>query len=375
MSACDIGTFYAARNTLNARNVTKDPADDFYASADLVEKVTKSYIVTGALSYFGMDSLESQPSVNIYTGPVGNSDEMKTYLLKHARNFASMYTVVEVPVMPDYGPQCLTLKCRYCNKIYRKKTALRKHEANVHQHFDPSFNQTANGTTSLEQQLSSSDDFVLKYTKLTITLGLLYLNQRDSISMGDGERIMRINHFLCLYYKLRNCPKYAHGILETIAQSKVLLTERLAERLIWNRTVNHAGQINTNFPNDMDVEHCNKIFKDDAHSYRGIFTERTLNRVSRSSQKVDSIVKQFDRMNKVVRPSGKHKEANFENDIISLVRQFHGRDLFSFIPGRQYHAFPDIHENPLKGLDMDKLRDWMTSCLKKFNQKHFYHNY
>ena len=77
MSARDTGTLYAARNTLNARNVTKDPSDDFYASEDLIEKVTKAYIITGGLSQFGMDSMEAEPRLNAYTGPIGDKEEMK----------------------------------------------------------------------------------------------------------------------------------------------------------------------------------------------------------------------------------------------------------------------------------------------------------
>ena len=288
--------------------------------------------------------------------------------MTNARQFVQNFALVNTPLLNDYGHQSLTLTCRYCNKQYKKKTALRKHEAKMHGHFDPNFNVPKD--TSPSDQTHTSEDHILNYTKQALTLGHLYMDQSDSIRMGDGERVIRINQVLCMYYKLCNCPKYAHGILETIVQSKVLLTERLAERLIWNRTVNHIGDINSNFPNDLDVEHCNRIFKDEAHSYRGVFTERTLNRVSRSAQKIDNVVKNFDKISNVTKPSGKHKAANFENDIYSLVRQYSGMHLFDFIPGRHHSAYQHIKENPLNDLDMDKVKDWIESCLKKFKQKH-----
>ena len=127
-----------------------------------------------------------------------------------------------------------------------------------------------------------------------MTLGLLTLNHNDAIHMGDGERIMRINNFLFLYYKSCGCTKYAYGILERIAQSKILLTDRQAHRLTWNRTVNHRGNFDSNHPNDLDIEHCNKVFKDQAHSYRGVFTEKSVSRVSRSALIVHEVGKQFD---------------------------------------------------------------------------------
>ncbi|CAG2233680.1 unnamed protein product [Mytilus edulis] len=118
---------------------------------------------------------------------------------------------------------------------------------------------------------NNESDGVSAYTKLVLTLGLLRMDHNDAIHMGDGSRMLRIDQFLVLYYKYCHCTKYAFGTLETIAQTEVLLTERQAHRLIWNRTVNHKGDANTNHPNDLDVEHCNKVFKDSAHSYRGVF--------------------------------------------------------------------------------------------------------
>ena len=46
-STADIGTLYAARNSINARNVTKDPGDNFYAASALLDKYTKALLVTG----------------------------------------------------------------------------------------------------------------------------------------------------------------------------------------------------------------------------------------------------------------------------------------------------------------------------------------
>ena len=125
-----------------------------------------------------------------------------------------------------------------------------------------------------EQSSETNSDMVLNYTKLVLALGLLRFNHNDAIGTGDGERIMLVNQYLYLLYKQNKCPKYAFGMLETICQSKILLSERLAHRLKWNRTVNHRGKQNTNHPNDLDLEHCDKIFKDEAHSYRGIFTQK-----------------------------------------------------------------------------------------------------
>ena len=83
--------------------------------------------------------------------------------------------------------------------------------------------------------------------------------------MGDGERILRLDKVLYLFDKKLSCSKYAYGILETLPQ--VLLNERLPHRLIWDMTVNNNGKSDSNLPNDLDLEHYNRILKGD-HSYR-----------------------------------------------------------------------------------------------------------
>ncbi|XP_062571098.1 uncharacterized protein LOC134233123 [Saccostrea cucullata] len=224
-SARNQGTLYAARNTLNSRNVTQHSSQDFYACSDLVEKVTLAYIVTGGLEYFGMDTLNTVPTKNMYSGAIGDKKEMCEYILDHASEFAKQFCVPDTPLLPEYGPQSLSLICRYCNKEYKRPKSLRKHEATVHGHPDPLYGD-ANITEITTQ---TSEDGVFNYTRLMLNLGLLRMNHNDAIRMGDGERIMRIN------------PKYAYGLLETKAQTNMLLTERMAHRLIWNRTVNHRG--------------------------------------------------------------------------------------------------------------------------------------
>ena len=111
------------------------------------------------------------------------------------------------------------------------------------------------------------------FTEALLLLSLLHFNHANSIQMGDGLRIMNSNKHLYLLYKCHNCPKHAYGLLETQVQRNVLPSQRNTYRVTWNRTVNHRGAVDTNHPNDLDIEHQNKSFKDQAHSYRGVYCE------------------------------------------------------------------------------------------------------
>ena len=66
-SARDTGALYAMRNAVDARNVSNDPQNCYYA-IEFIDKVTDTYFINGALVDLGMASVEDQPTRNIYEG-------------------------------------------------------------------------------------------------------------------------------------------------------------------------------------------------------------------------------------------------------------------------------------------------------------------
>ena len=356
--------------------MSKDPASNFYASSELVDKFTKAYIVNAAMNHFGIDSLDGAPTHNSYRGDIGDSKQMREYILSEAACVVKKFTDTDLPTIPETGYQSNDdIVCQKCGKKYKLISSLRNHE-------ETSACNTETETTLKKKKVvkvkkgsrkqDDTSDRILNYSKTALTLGLLKLDHDDAIKLGDGERILRLDSIMFMHYKRFHCTKYAYGMLETILQSKVLLSERLAYRLIWNRVVNHRGKIDTNHPNDLDVEHCNKTFKEEAHSYRGVFTEKTLSRVSRSAMKTESILRNYDSTTKVIRPSGKHTFADVSGDIYTLARQFKTRQVFASIPGRTHSAFQSIEANQLQDLDMQDFRDWLGRSMTKISKKHFY---
>ena len=70
---------------------------------------------------------------------------------------------------------------------------------------------------------------------------------------------------------------------------------------------------------DLDVEHDNKYFKNDCHSYRGEFTEKTINRIGRSTERSNQIVMNFHQTTSAAKPSGVHSRLSTEGDVKALV--------------------------------------------------------
>ena len=46
------------RNYIDARNVSSEPHNRYYASSEFLDKVTDSYLIAGALHHFGMASVD-----------------------------------------------------------------------------------------------------------------------------------------------------------------------------------------------------------------------------------------------------------------------------------------------------------------------------
>ena len=200
VSSRDIGTMFAARNVVNARNVSNDPSGNYYASATMADKFTTAYIVAGGLEHFGIENVAEEAKINAYSGEIGNRHQMKSYILQQARHFVEQYVCIDLDPLPEYGPISNTLKCRNCGKNYKQARGLRKHEHSVHDHADPLYDDAPQAeNTSVSS--SSNEDMVLNYTKLALSLGLLRLNHNDAIDMGDGARIMLVNQYLYLLYK------------------------------------------------------------------------------------------------------------------------------------------------------------------------------
>lgn len=251
-----------------------------------------------------------------------------------------------------------TSKCEVCGKMYQKLNKLVEHVSKVH-----------NQLTGIEIE---ENDYVYNYTRTTTSLVSIKLVLDNAIKYGNGQQVMLCYKFMFLYCRDAGFNKYAYGLLETIAQTTALLSPRAAHDLIWNRFVNTTGHADSNIPIDMHVEHCNRPLKLDVTTFRGEITEKTLHRVSRSVHESEVVVQQYDRINKVHRPSGKHKNVDREQDIMTLVNALNNKQVFQNITGRSHRQFLQVKANPLSTIDMKDLQKWIKKSVTKFRTRHYY---
>ena len=289
----------------------------------------------------------------------------KEYVLNEARQFVNKHVMHQIPELDTAAPTSNDLVCQFCGKRYKRQAYLHKHEREKHGQPGPSDLDT-------QQTVSQKEDKVFNYTHNLLVLLLLRENHNDAIRLGDGERVVRLYKFYTLFFKISKCPKYALATLELQAQLNCLLTPRMAYSLTWNRFVNHKGQVDSNHPMDLDLEHDNKYFKTDIHSFRGEITDKSITRVSRRVEGSQAVLSSFDKSSSVAKPSGRHTRLSTKDDVLTLVEHLVQAQVFSYVPDRQHSAFPKMRHNLLDSLDMQKLKSWISKSLKKFSTKHYY---
>lgn len=345
--------------------MSDDPHNDFYAASEFADKVLNAYLIVGAMNHHGMQCVDGEPTVNKYDGLPNDPEGKKQHVHAVIRSFIEQHVINQIPEMSTSAPISNNLTCRFCKKEYAQVPALRKHEEKKHG-FKPTVSETAD-----EVPIEGSDK-VYNYTHQVLILLLLRLNHNDAISLGDGERIIRLYKFFCLYFKVSKCPKYAIATLQLLGQVNCLLSPRLAYSLTWNRFVNNRGHANTNFPMDLSVEHDSKAFKNDIHSFRGEVTDKSIARVSRSVEPTNAILALYDKTTCVKTPSGKHLLKSTEEDIMLIVDHLQQAEVYGRIPGRKHSAFPDMPHNLLHEIKPQKLKQWISTRLRKFSKKHVY---
>lgn len=157
---------------------------------------------------------------------------------------------------------------------------------------------------------------------------------------------------MLLYFKIDHRTKYSYQTIHLLTQVNYLLPPALAHELTWNRTVNNSGKVDGNVELDRELEHRNKYAKSDLKHYLGKITEKSIKRCSRSYDKLQKIVKNFDDIAGVNISSGKHTKPTWNDDVKELADQYKQLNLFKYCPGRYHSKFPAFPKNYLNKLDM-----------------------
>ena len=173
----------------------------------------------------------------------------------------------------------------YCGQTHIRQHGLRSHMKKKHSWEPPNSMSAA----------SSRTDSIFDYSCAALSICLLFRNFENARQHGDGERLIRLYKYFMLYFKLCDKPKYGYHSLRLLAQVKCLLAPRLSHQLIWNRCVNNVGKIDSNVEIDREIEHHNRVFKEECRHFHGKVSAASVRRISHSAQTCDRILQQCDK--------------------------------------------------------------------------------
>ena len=166
-SVSQVGTLKYFREKFNRRNATPLKILDCYeGSEELFLSVGRAYIVTAALSFFGMASLEEMPTKNTFPSHISAQSEenKKIYFEEVFGKFIDVYLL--------------------------QKTAI-----------------------------TDGEDYVKNYALCLIFLTILILQLKDTAAVGDGERnLINQKLLLSVFKSMGAYSKYALEMLDQLDQ-------------------------------------------------------------------------------------------------------------------------------------------------------------
>ena len=193
-------------------------------------------------------------------------------------------------------------------------------------------------TTRVDDGDTTSDE-IFDYSESLISIGLFYIEFRDSIKEGDGIRVLRCWQYLLPIFFNTNRTNYAREALIMLSQHKYLLTERQSMQLLYSRFVNVHGIIGRNIPCDLHMEHLNKVCKSCIRDLGANKNEENTVKVSKCIGTVESVISKFDLENDVPTSWGSHSRASAEEDIKLIVTQYEKTRLNAQKLETEIHAF------------------------------------
>ena len=310
-SAAEHGTLYQLRNVIRRTNVVSKPIDRFDACDDFFCLVIEALVLHACMEKFEMQGLDGVPCEQY--APHGGeswmmSDEERKELL-----------------------ETLTLD------VIDTFTNFSFHKCDI----------------------PSTSDKVLLYNKHLLSLGLFYFEYCDAIREGDGIRVLRCWRYLLPMFISSGRTNYAIESFQLIMQHDYYLSEREAAELLWSRFINVHGKPGCNIPNDLHLEHLNRLCKTAIKGLGANKTESCITRVGKALGTIAPILENFDTINKVAKLSGKHHAASSEKDLKLLLDVFKDASVYVEKAERIHPSFPNPRD-PLHAITKDKLTTWIV---------------
>lgn len=334
----DKGTLKQIQVLINRQNIPTKVKDNPNAVEDFIDVVVDAHVVAAALTFFGMESAESTPTKNINIAAIKSLPlkERQSRLLHAVSNLVSKYVMHHV------------------HTDMATSTA-------VSAEGQDSVPSIPEETTS--DLIIMGEDYKLNYATAVLGMGMLARNFHDASREGDGERLIRCWKFFMLHFKVDGRVKYAVEAINILAQVNGLLPPAMGHQLIWNRTCNLTGGAGKNIPLDLQMEHLNRVFKENINTFRSKISEKSISRSSQAIGPIQQLINTFDKVNKLKKPASTHVIPSVKKDFEIILQTLKTEKVFTHVKGRYHESFKTFNADPFAKLKADpkKLHAWIRS--------------
>ena len=278
-SSVEKGTFKHLEVLVNRTNVPAQVKNNVNAAEDFLDVALDGHIIAAALAFFDMATTSSSPKKNGFSDDLqhGSNSEKRDYLTDVTRKFVDTYVL-------NYAADSSS----FC--------------------------------ASRAPTTPGDVDNVFNYACSFLTHGLLARAFRDASREGDGERQYLHWKFFLLHFRATGHTKYALEAFKLICNVEALLSPRMAHQLVWNRTCNSRGGQGRNIPLDLQLEHNNRIFKDDIGTFHSNITEHSVTRIGQVIGPLSRFLDNFDSHTSVKYPSGKHSKPSVQKELELITK-------------------------------------------------------
>ena len=212
------------------------------------------------------------------------------------------------------------------------------------------------------EQKSVTGDGVLEYAKDVISLGLLYLEYRDAVKEGDGDRVECCWKFWLPLFKVSEKKNYSIEALQTIYNHKFILSDMHAQQWLYSRFVNTQGRPGCNIPADEHQEHLNRVCKDSISHLGANKTKESIKRVGKCVGMISKVTENLDKQLCVAKTSGKHTISSSKKDMDIIVNELVESEIFTSKNGRKHSICTkrSIYDK----ISKLQIRDWVKKHTK-----------
>ena len=196
-------------------------------------------------------------------------------------------------------------------------------------------------------------------------MGLLFLEFKDAIREGDGDRVLRCWKYFFLYFRATGHTNYCLEALNLLSHYNYLLPPRYAEQLKWNRFVNTQGSPGANISADLHLEHLNRVCKEAIQHLGANKTPRAVSRIGKVAGIVSETLRHFDKVSRVNHGFGWHTHKSDDRDLMMVLNELMTSKVFISSDGRTHKSFKKFKSNVFNSIDRVKFDSWIDQNFKK----------